>query len=70
MSGLVFTLVTALSPAGPAVSAGSAAGAWVLDDGTSVAPFVATLGYSAVVALIALAVAFVVGLPSKRPASR
>lgn len=70
VSGLVFTLVTALSSSGPAVSAGSAAGVWVLDDGTSVAPFVATLGYSAVVALIALAVAFVVGLPSRRSPQR
>ncbi|RUQ98246.1 MFS transporter [Labedella endophytica] len=68
LSGLVFTLMTAASPVGPVISVGTFPGQFVLDDGTSVAPFVATLGYTAVVALIALAVAFVVGLPSKREA--
>ena len=68
LSGLVFTLVTAISPAGPVVSAGTEAGGWDLGDGLSSAPFIATLGYTAVVALIALAVAFVVGLPAKRTA--
>jgi MFS family permease len=66
LSGLVFTLVTALSAAGPAISAGERPGVFVLDDGSSVAPFVATLGYTAVIALLALAVSFVVGLPAKR----
>lgn len=56
LSGLVFTLVTAVSTTGPA--------------GDPDAPFVATLGYTAVVALLALAVAFVVGLPTKRLRSR
>ena len=54
LSGLVFTLVTSLSTCA-ATSPG-------------VAPFVATLGYTAVVALLALAVSFVVGLPAKRAA--
>lgn len=54
LSGLVFTLVTALSPAGAA------------DGAEPLAPFVATLGYTAVLALLALAVSFVVGLPGRR----
>jgi MFS family permease len=67
LSGLVFTLVTSLSAAGSVVSAGSVAGQWIIDSGQPIAPFVATLGYTAVVALLALAVSFVVGLPTRTP---
>jgi MFS family permease len=70
LSGLVFTLVTAMSPGGPVVSAGHEAGELVVGGGGSVAPFVATLGYTALVALTALAVSFVVGLPSREPSRR
>jgi MFS family permease len=67
LSGLVFTLVTSLSAAGSVVSAGTVAGEWIIDSGQPIAPFVATLGYTAVVALLALAVSFVVGLPARTP---
>jgi MFS family permease len=73
LSGLVFTLVTSWSTAGPVVSAGAVAGEWIIDSGQPIAPFVATLGYTAVVALLALAVSFVVGLPARgaeRPARK
>ncbi|PSL37837.1 MFS transporter [Labedella gwakjiensis] len=69
LSGLVFTLVTAISPAGPSVSAGTDVGGWILGDAAAAAPFVATLGYTAAVALIALAVSFVVGLPTRARSS-
>ena len=68
LSGLVFTLVTAITPAAPSVSAGTDAGGWILGDAAA-APFVATLGYTAAVALIALAVSFVVGLPTRARSS-
>lgn len=66
VSGLVFTLVTSLNPLGE-VSAGNRASEWVIGftSGDPAAPFVATLGYTAIVALVALVVSFVVGVPAR-----
>jgi MFS family permease len=67
ISGLVFTLVSALNPLGEEVSAGARSDAWLVGftSGDPAAPFVATLGYTAVLALLALAVSFVVGIPAR-----
>ncbi|RWZ67740.1 MFS transporter [Labedella populi] len=66
ISGLVFTLVTSLNPLGE-VSAGARASEWVIGfaSGDPTAPFVATLGYTAIIALLALVVSFVVGAPAR-----
>jgi MFS family permease len=55
LSGLVFTAVTAWTVAGPGVP----------DDPHALAPFVATLAYTSLVAVVALAVAFVVGVTAR-----
>jgi MFS family permease len=55
LSGLVFTAVTAWTVAGPGVPG----------DPHALAPFVATLAYTSLVAVVALAVAFVVGVTAR-----